>query len=161
MPADSDRDHAAPDVDGLGPTLPHTWRPLGVRIMAWALSICFGVVFAFAWFTLSPEVRAEFKLRHFITLVLLVAGGWATLYAVVRCKVTAYRDKVVIVNGYRRREYAWAQVVAVSMPPGAPWVTLDLSDGSSVGALAIQGADGRRAVEAVQQLRALATELTR
>jgi len=61
----------------------------------------------------------------------------------------------VVVNGYRRREYEWAEIVAVHLPPGAPWMTLDLSDGTTASALGIQGSDGARARTAVRQLRAL------
>jgi hypothetical protein len=60
------------------------------------------------------------------------------------------------VNGYRKREYEWPEIVGVHLPPGAPWATLDLSDGSTATALAIQGSDGERARRAVRDLRALA-----
>jgi hypothetical protein len=43
----------------------------------------------------------------------------------------------------------------VHLPPGAPWVVLDLADGTSVSALGIQASDGARAHQAVRQLRAL------
>ncbi|MCL8027522.1 PH domain-containing protein [Nocardioides bruguierae] len=149
------------DHDRLGPTLPHTWRPLGVRIMAVALSIAFGVVFVVAWFTLSPEAQAAFHWRHALTLFLMAVAGLVLLHALIRCRVTATRECVVVVNGYRRHELAWEQVVNVSMAPGAPWVTLDLSDGRTLGAMGIQGVDGARAARATRDLRAIATELTR
>jgi hypothetical protein len=60
-----------------------------------------------------------------------------------------------VVNGYRRREFAYAEVVGVHLPPGAPWVTLDLSDGSTVSAMGIQGSDGDRARKAARELRAV------
>jgi hypothetical protein len=74
--------------------------------------------------------------------------------------VVAEPDRLVIVNGYRRREFAWAQVVAVHLPPGAPWVTVDLADGSTVAAMGIQGSDGSRAKQAVRQLRATVDQQT-
>jgi hypothetical protein len=41
------------------------------------------------------------------------------------------------------------------MPPGAPWVTLDLADGTAVPAMGIQASDGGRARLALRELRAL------
>jgi hypothetical protein len=63
-----------------------------------------------------------------------------------------------VVNGYRRRDFEWAQVLAVSLRRGAPWAGLDLSDGTSVSVMAIQGSDGGRAVAAVRALRRLIDE---
>ena len=51
--------------------------------------------------------------------------------------------------------YEWAQIVAVRLPQGAPWATLDLADGTTVSVLAIQGSDGDRARDAVRALRSL------
>ena len=93
-----------------------------------------------------------------IALGLLAFALW---FALVRSRVVAEAERLVVVNGYRRREYEWAQVVAVHLPPGAPWVTLDLADGTTVAAMGIQGSDGDRARKAVRQLRALADQQTR
>ena len=75
------------------------------------------------------------------------------LYALIRSRAEAHADRLVVVNGYRRREYAWPEIVAVHMPPGAPWVTLDLADGETASVMGIQGSDGVRAQEAVRTLR--------
>jgi hypothetical protein len=74
--------------------------------------------------------------------------------------VSASRDGLVIVNGYRRRDLAWAEVIAVRMPPGAPWASLDLADGSEIAAMGIQGSDGKRARLAVRELRRLVASLS-
>ena len=70
-------------------------------------------------------------------------------------------ERLIVVNGYRRHEYEWAEVVAVHLPPGAPWAVLDLSDGTTASALGIQGSDGTRARTAVRQLRVLLDSSTR
>ena len=75
-----------------------------------------------------------------------------------RSRVTATDDTLIVVNGYRRREYAWAQVVSMSLGRGAPWATIDLNDGDTISLLAIQGSDGPRAIAAVRALRALIEE---
>ena len=136
-------------------SLPHTWRPLGVRIAAAGLFGMLAVVVGFAWFSFDAETRAKFTMFQRGTLVFLGLLAFAVWYALVRSRVVAEPDKLVVVNGYRRREYDWAEIVAVHLPPGAPWVTLDLSDGTTASALGIQGSDGARAHTAVRQLRTL------
>lgn len=138
--------------------LPHTWRPLGPRI---AGSVAFGlllVVCVFAWFGFDAETRAKFTPFQRGTLVFLGLLGFATMYALIRSRVVAETGRLVVVNGYRRREYEWAEIIAVNLPPGAPWVTLDLADGSTTSAMGIQGSDGDRARGAVRQLRRLVNE---
>ncbi len=59
------------------------------------------------------------------------------MYGLIRSRAVAYADRLVVVNGYRRHEYAWPQIVAARLPPGAPWVTLDLADGETAAVLGI------------------------
>jgi hypothetical protein len=51
--------------------------------------------------------------------------------------------------------------VGVNLRRGAPWAGMDLSDGTSISMVAIQGSDGQRAVRAVRQLRRLVAEHSR
>lgn len=146
MPADSDQ--ALPE-------LPHTWRPLGVRVTAVFVSVMLLVVCVFAWIGFSAEVRDQFTLWQRLTLVgfgVLIGG---ILYALFRSRVTATEDGLVVVNGYRTYRYEWAQIIAVRMPSGAPWATLDLGDGTTAQVLALQGSDGERARSGVRVIRAL------
>ena len=76
-------------------------------------------------------------------------------FALARSRVVAEPDKLVVVNGYRRREYDYAAVVDASLAPGAPWVPLDLHDGTTASAMGIQGSDGARAQTALRELRAV------
>ena len=146
MPAGSDR----PAV----PTLPHTWRPFGVRLAGTVLGVGLLVVCALAWIGFDEATQARFTTFQRITLVVLGLLAFAVWFALVRSRVVAHDDRLVVVNGYRKREFAWAQVVAVHLPPGAPWVTIDLADGGTVAAMGIQGSDGDRAKRAVRELRA-------
>ncbi|NYD42032.1 PH domain-containing protein [Nocardioides panaciterrulae] len=150
MPAGSEGGPGVPAV-----TLPHTWRPFGARIAGIVFGVALLVVCVFAWFSFDAETRAKFTFFQRSTLVFLGLLGFAAWYALVRSRVVATDRCLVVVNGYRRREYDWAEVVAVHLPPGAPWVTLDLSDGTTASALGIQGSDGERAHTAVRQLRVL------
>jgi hypothetical protein len=113
------------------------------------------VVCVFAWFSFDPATRASFTIFQRSTLLFIGLLGFAAWFALVRSRVVATDDGLVVVNGYRRHEYEWAEIVAVHLPPGAPWLTLDLSDGTTTSALGIQGSDGARARTAVRQLRAL------
>lgn len=134
-------------------TLPHTWRPLGPRIASIVASGVLVFIVALLWIGFDDETRARVTTFQRLTVVAFVAGGVAILYALVRSKVQARPDRLVVVNGYRRHEYEWAEIVAVRFNDGAPWVSLDLADGTSAPAIGIQGSDGARARQAVRQLR--------
>jgi hypothetical protein len=136
-------------------SLPHTWRPLGVRLAAAFFGGLLLFVCAVAWFAFDEETRARFNTIQRGTLIGLGLLGFAAFYALVRSRVVAEPDRLVVVNGYRRREYDWAELIAVHLPPGAPWAVLDLADGTSAPAMGIQGSDGGRARRAVRELRTL------
>ncbi len=137
------------------PPLPHTWRPFGVRMASFVFGGGLAVISAVAWFGMPPEIRAAFTEFQRLTLVGMALCAAAALHALVRCRVTATEKGLTVINGYRRRELEWAEVVAVRLPPGAPWATFDLSDGSAISAIGIQGSDGDRAQRAIAELRAL------
>ena len=145
MPAGSD---PTPPV-----SLPHTWRPLGVRIAAVGLFGMLGLVIAFAWASFDAETRAAFTAFQIGTLIALGLLSLSLGYALARSRVVAEPDRLVVVNGYRRREFEYAEVIDAHLPPGAPWVTLDLADGTAVSAMGIQGSDGARAQNALRELR--------
>ena len=136
-------------------TLPHTWRPLGPRIAAAVAGGTLFFVMALLWIGFDDETRAAVTPFQRGTVIAMFGLGFASLYALIRSKVQAHPDRLVVVNGYRRREYDWAEIVAIRLAPGAPWVSLDLSDGTTASALGIQGSDGARAKTAVRQLRLL------
>jgi hypothetical protein len=135
--------------------LPHTWRPLGVRIAFAGLFGMLTAVVAFAWFSFDAETRAAFTAFQIATLIALGLLALSLGFALARSRVVAEPDKLVVVNGYRRHEYEYAAVVRASLAPGAPWVTLDLDDGTTASAMGIQGSDGARAQSALRELRAV------
>src|SRR6478735_3030968 len=148
MPAASDPQPAPP--------LPHTWRPFGVRMAGTVVGGGLLVVCVLAWIGFDEETQARFTTFQRGTVIALGLFAFSLLFALVRSRVVAEAGRLVVVNGYRRREFDWAQLVAVRLPPGAPWVTLDLADGTTVAAMGIQGSDGDRARTAVRQLRVIA-----
>ena len=154
MPAASEP-KPGPPGSGAAVDLPHTWRPLGVRIAVLLFGSVLLLVCTVAWLAFPPEVREAFNAFQEATLVALGAVFAAVGFALARCRVVAEVDRLVVVNGYRRHVFEWAEVLAVHLPPGAPWAVLDLADGTTASAMGIQGSDGDRARLAVRQLRAL------
>jgi hypothetical protein len=141
--------------------LPHTWRPFGVRLAGAVLGGGLLVVCVLAWVGFDEETQAKFTVVERGTLFFFGLLAFLLWFALVRSRVVAEDERLVVVNGYRRREFDWPQVVAVRLPPGAPWVTLDLADGTTVSAMGIQGSDGNRARTAVRELRAVVERQTR
>lgn len=136
-------------------SLPRTWRPFGARIAATVLGGMLLVVVLTVWIAWGADVRSRFTPFQKSTLVFFGLLAFACWFALVRSRITAHQRGVTVVNGFRRHDLAWTQVLAVNLRRGAPWAGLDLSDGTSISVLAIQGSDGQRAIRAVQELRAL------
>ncbi len=137
------------------PGLPHTWRPLGVRLAFVFFGGLLLVVCVAGWYAVGPEVRGRVTVYQQLTVLLFALLAGVLAWGLMRCRVTASRRGVEIVNGYRLHTYEWAEVLAVHLPRGAPFAILDLADGTSRQALGIQSADGDRARIAVRQLRML------
>lgn len=141
-------------------SLPHTWRPFGARLMGTVAGVMLLALVLAVWFSFDADIRAKFSDLELGTLVFLGLIALGVWFAIMRSRVTASADGVTVVNGYRRRDFEWSQVVAVNLRRGAPWAGIDLSDGTSISAIAIQGSDGSRAIRAVQELRRLVAENT-
>jgi len=135
--------------------LPHTWRPLGVRLAGGALGGGLLILCVGAWVAFPPEVKDTFTIFQRGTAIGLGLMAFAAWFALVRSRVVATPERLTVINGYKRRDFEWAQVVAITMPPGAPWASLDLDDGDTCPVMGIQGSDGDRARLAVRQVRAL------
>ncbi len=147
--------------DDLDPTLPRTFRPLGVRLAIYVLGAMLLVVCVVTWYAFPPEIRAQFTLVERLTLIVLGLMFGAGGYALARSRLVARREGLTVVNGYRVRHFDWNQVLGVTLRPGSPWAVLDLSDGTSTAAMGIQGSDGARAIRQVRELRELVEVLTR
>ncbi|MET1061223.1 MAG: PH domain-containing protein [Nocardioides sp.] len=150
MPADSEARDTV--------TLPHTWRPLGVRLAGGALGGGLLILVVGAWVAFPPEVKDTFTLFQRGTAIGLGLMAFAAWFALLRSRVVATTDHLTGVNRYKPPDIEWAQVVAIHMPPGAPWATLDLDDGDTCPVMGIQSSDGDRSRLAVRQVRALLLE---
>jgi hypothetical protein len=149
MPADSE------------PTLPRTFRPFGVRLAIGAAGGLLLLVALGLWFAFPPEIRAQFTSLQIATVLGLGLLLYSCGFALARSRLVARADGLVVVNGYRTRRLEWNEVLAITLRAGSPWALLDLSDGTTVAAMGIQGSDGPRAVQQVRELRALVAQLTR
>ncbi|MEV6109250.1 PH domain-containing protein [Streptomyces sp. NPDC051940] len=133
------------------PALPVTFRPTRTRVVlltagAAACAMISGVSFLLP---LGPGERASFLLTGLLIL------GVLTLLS--RPHVTADAEGVTVTNLTNRRRLAWAEILRVNLRPGDPWVTLDLSDGTSLPVMGIQpGIAKQRAIADARALRALA-----
>lgn len=152
MPAGSDR---------AAVSLPHTFRPFGVRLAAYFFAIALFGVTAVIWFAFPQDVRDQFTLFQRGTVIAFGLAAAAAGYALARSRVVAREDGITVVNGYKSRTYEWSEILAISLRAGSPWATLDISDGTTIPAMGIQGSDGARAVTQVKQLRALVERQTR
>lgn len=133
----------------------HTWRPFGTRLVGGAAMFTLIAICVATWFAFPPEIRAKFTAFQFGTIIFLCGIAFVVWLALVRSRVTAHEGGLTIVNGFKRRDLEWAQLISVSLRRGAPWATLDTSDGETLSLMAIQGSDGERALRAVRELRVL------
>ena len=149
-----------PGSDPLDVVLPHTFRPFGVRIAIYTLGALLVLMTLVMWFAFPPRIRAQFNPLEVITIIGLGLMFYAAGYALARSRVVAREDGLTVVNGYKTRRFEWNEVLAVSLRNGSPWAMIDLSDGTTVPAMGIQGSDGPRATRQVRQVRALVNRLT-
>ncbi|SEF49283.1 PH domain-containing protein [Thermomonospora echinospora] len=136
------------------PSLPVVWRPRRTRIVAYTMAgvIVLGMV------VLAIVVAPPFTVFDRVLLVALgLFLGWL-LHMFARCRVVADQRGVTVVNAFRTRRLEWPEVLSVTMAPGEPWPTLDLADGTSIGAMGINGAEKPRAAHQLTELRALLAE---
>lgn len=136
-------------------SLPHTWRPLGVRLAGIFFGALLLIVCVVAWLGFDPEVRAKFTIFQRGTVIFFGLLAFTLGLALTRSRVVASHAGLHVVNGFKARDFEWAEVVAIRLPPGAPWATLDLTDGTTASVMALQGSDGDRAQDAVRSIRGL------
>ncbi|WP_137147535.1 PH domain-containing protein [Mycolicibacterium sp. CR10] len=88
-----------------------------------------------------------------IAMVGLVIACFVCLFARPRLRVGP--SGVAVRNLFGYRLFAWTDVVDVSFHKGARWARLDLPDDEYIPVMAIQAVDKGRAVESMDQVRAL------
>lgn len=127
------------------------WRPRTTRIVAY---ITAGVI-VLGLIVLAVVVAPQFKLSDRVLMVAFGALIAWILHMLARCRVVADEAGLTVVNAFRTRRFEWAEVVDVSMSVGEPWPTLDLADGTSIGAMGINGAEKTLATRQLTELKTL------
>ncbi len=142
------------------PALPRRFRPLWARRVIIPMQVLVVVVFAYGAVVVAggPDPWAPYDRGSIVVVGFLIVAFLQRLAGV---RVDADDDGVTVVNILRRRRLEWAQVVAVRLPPADPWLILDLSDGTSLAAMGVQGSDGAYARRQAQELAQLVAVKTR
>ena len=91
-----------------------------------------------------------------MALLGIILGALVLLFARPRLRVGA--DGVAVRNLLGYRLIPWSEVVGVSFPPGARWARVDLPDDEYIPLMAIQSVDKERAVDAMDNVRALVSK---
>jgi hypothetical protein len=131
-------------------------RPRRVRRAAWACAVAVVAVFAAVASVLrNTDTGVVFRLADQVAMVCLGLLFAAGILLLARPRVRADADGIEVRNTGWPRYLPWELVRAVSFPDGASWARLDLPDHEYLAVLAVQSADGLRAVEAIRALRAL------
>lgn len=136
-------------------------RPRKARRVAVAAAVLLVAVFAVVGALLRrTSTGVYFRLSDQVAMVVLglFLAGAALLFA--RPRVRAGADGVEVRNLIATRTVPWELVLRVSFPDGAPWARIELPDDEYIAVMAIQSADGRRAVQAMRGLRAVHAEHT-
>lgn len=142
-------------------SFPRTYRPLGARMVSGVSAGVLVAMIAFLWLELPPHIRAEFGWFQRGTLLAFFVAVIAVLYAVFRTRLELLDHGVSVVNGFHRHDFAWAEVVTISLTSHRPWALMDLADGTSVSVMALQTADGDRASRAAREVAAVVADRSR
>ena len=140
------------------PPLPRTWRPFGPRMAAAIFAVVLVGAFVWLWVRFDDATKATVNVYERGTVIFFIGLGLALLNGLARSRVVARPDGLVIVNGYRKRTFAWSEVGTVRMPRGAPWphlVQIVEGEEERISMLGIQSSDGARAATAVRELKAI------
>jgi hypothetical protein len=129
-----------------------TYRPVGARVIAYAVSALMVTVTVVIVLAMPPNV--VFTGVQLATLALILLAVLAAMHGIGRSYVRADDSGLVIRNGYRRHQLAWSEVRALVMKRGAPWPSVILKgpDERHIILFAIQGSDGGVASRAVAEL---------
>ncbi|WP_448072244.1 PH domain-containing protein [Georgenia yuyongxinii] len=137
------------------PELHLPFRPRAARRVALVLGVL-TVVGTIAIMVLVPQMPGvTFTLADHVGLVLLAASILWLLWRQGAVRALPDRSGLTVRNFILTRTVEWAEIVAVHFGDGSPWVQLDLSEGDTLAVMAIQRADGARAVAESRRLATL------
>lgn len=140
--------------------LPRTFRPRWARRVVYPAAVALFAVFA-AGAVVLPGGQAGFGVGDRVGMVLIgLAVAWF-LHRLAAVRLVCTESGVWVVNIFRSRRLEWAEILGVRLEPSAPWLTLDVSDGTTLAAMGIQGSDGNHARAQARELADMVAERTR
>ncbi|GAA2692064.1 MULTISPECIES: PH domain-containing protein [Actinosynnema] len=138
------------------------FRPKKIRTVAYASAALLVVVFAVVgWLLGDTPTGVIFRTSDQIAMALLGVVLAAAVLLLARPRVRADAEGVEVRNPVTSYKFAWADVLKVSFPDGAPWARLEFPEDEYVSIMAVQAVDREHAVAAVRALRELHKAATR
>ncbi len=142
-------------------SLPARFRPLWARRVILPMEILVAAAFGYGFFAVPRDGADAWGVLDLTGLVIVGLAILTVLHLVGAVRIDADEDGLTVVNVVRRRRLAWAEVVGVRLPPAEPWLILDVSDGTALPAMGVQGSDGAYAREQAHDLARLVAAKTR
>ncbi|HEY1573514.1 MAG TPA: PH domain-containing protein [Pseudonocardiaceae bacterium] len=131
-------------------------RPHRVRFIVIPVAAALFIVFLVVAFVLkdgATGVRFDTADQFSLAAIGVVLALGTLVF--IRPRLVADAEGVQVRNALWGQTVPWSVIRGVSFPDGAPWARLDLPADEYVPVVAIQAADGERAVLAIRELRAL------
>ena len=135
---------------------PVTFRPRRVRFVAVPVAIGLVAVFVVIAILLrNTPTGAYFETSDQVAMALVGVLLACGVLLLTRPRVRAQEEWIEVRNLLGSTRYPWAEVRGLSFPDGSAWARLELPADEYVSIMAVQAADGPRAVTAMRALRAL------
>lgn len=132
------------------------FRPLRTRQVAYPIGIAWMLLMAGLAFFLPAAMGPADR----VGFLLLGVGALWFLHRQASVAAVPSERGLLVRNLFLSRDLEWAEIVAVRFGGGDPWVTLDLADGDTLAVMAVQRADGERAVAESRRLATLVARHT-
>lgn len=132
-------------------------RVLVAHASAWTVVLV--LFFVLGFFAFPPEVRALFTPLQIATLLFFLAFMLGFVWVVAACYVRADADGLTYRNGLATHRTPWRDVAGIRYRDGDAWAFVLLDrQGTKRALMGVMRVDGRRAVQAVEELRRRASE---
>jgi Bacterial PH domain len=143
-----------------GSPLPRTLRPKWARRVIYPLAVLILAGFVAGVLTL-PRGEGGYQVADRVAIFAVGLAMVWFLHRLADVRIRCDQRGVTVVNIFRSRRLEWAQILGVRLDPAAPWLTLDLSDGTTLAAMGVQGSDGEHARRDARELSRLVAEQSR
>lgn len=133
----------------------HRPRVLLAHAAVWTVVLV--LFFVLGFFAFPPEIRALFTVFQLATLVFFLAFMLGFIWVLALCYVRVDDIGLTYRNGLMTHRTPWADVAGIRYRDGDAWAFVLLDErGAKRALMGVMRTDGRRAAEAVADLRARA-----